>query len=89
MLRCADGVWTVCWFDVIAQMVVAPMPMLHLNGGPFAATIQLSEWLGCIDFIWQVGTAPAQLQAKFRIRCVPILPPWTKRLGLKNTMPSL
>lgn len=33
MLRCADGVWTACWGDVMAQMVAAPMPMLHLSGG--------------------------------------------------------
>ena len=26
------GVWTACWVDVMAQMVAAPMPMLHLKG---------------------------------------------------------
>ncbi len=30
-LRCASGVWTACWVVVMAQMVVAPMPMLHLS----------------------------------------------------------
>ena len=37
VIRCSDGVWIVCWFDVITQMVAVPMPMLHSNGG---------NWLG-------------------------------------------
>ena len=33
MLKYSDGVWAVCWSDVMTQMVVALVPMMHLNGG--------------------------------------------------------
>lgn len=43
MLRCADSAWTVCWFDVITQMFVGLIRMLHLNGGDWPREIVCND----------------------------------------------